>query len=114
MSIERAQLNFLIQDEFSKKLNNFDIELINFGEFKERSSRTIQNDVLNNFKFTIIKSGECCVYNDQQKIYMKPMECIIFISTENGWLKTKILLDASRPIINQTNAFLKICLLFQK
>ena len=74
MSIERAQLNFLIPDEFSKKLNNFDIELINFGEFKERSSRTIQNDVLNNFKFTIIKSGECCVYNDQQKIYMKPMD----------------------------------------
>ena len=72
MSIERAQLNFLIQDEFSKKLNSFDIELINFGEFKERDSRVIQNDVLNNFKLTIIKKGECCVYNDHQKIYMKP------------------------------------------
>ena len=74
MSAETAQLNFLIQDEFSKKLNNFSIELINFGEFKERSTRVIQNDVLNNFKFTIIKSGECCIYNDQQKVYMKPMD----------------------------------------
>ncbi|EDR28908.1 guanine nucleotide exchange factor, putative [Entamoeba dispar SAW760] len=41
-------------------------------------------------------------------IYLKPVEVTIFIYTEDGWLKTKILLDSSRPLMYQMNAFLAI------
>lgn len=77
MSIDTIQTSFINKDELSKKLDSFPIELNNYGYFKERSNRIIRNDMLNNFKFTIIKKGECCIYNKEQRIQMKAHDVVL-------------------------------------
>lgn len=69
--------SFLVKDEFSKQLDSFGIQLVNYGAFKQDTQKTIKNDLLNNFKLTIIKKGECVIYNDQQSIHMKANDVVL-------------------------------------
>lgn len=77
MTTKAVQTNFLIRDEFSEQLDHFNMQLVNFGYFKQRDKRVIQNDVLNNYKFTIIKSGECVIYNKQQRVHLKAHDAVL-------------------------------------
>ncbi|BFU18793.1 Ras guanine nucleotide exchange factor, putative [Entamoeba histolytica HM-3:IMSS] len=59
-------------------------------------------------EFPVNTSLSLLVPANYYTVYLKPVEVPIFIYTEDGWLKTKILLDSSRPLIYQMNAFIAI------
>lgn len=75
--MQSSVASFLVKDEFSKQLDSFGIQLVNFGFFKQDTQKIIKNDLLNNFKLTIIKKGECVIYNDQQTIHMKTNDIVL-------------------------------------
>ena len=45
---------------------------------------------------------------DYFTIFFKPKEVVTYMYTQKGWLKTKVCIDMSRPVITQINAFFTI------